>query len=76
MSRAACTYSRSRSTIVWARTVRAYCTHAEIEIASTITSIGPTSRHADGSICRATAVTRMAISIVGMDSSTSPTHLP
>ncbi|MNL79784.1 hypothetical protein D3C87_2064650 [compost metagenome] len=61
--------------MVSARTVRAYCTQAESEIASTMTLEAPTSRKDGGRACRASAETRMAISMVGIDRRTSPARI-
>ncbi len=75
MIRAASTYSLRRSTIVEARTVRAYCTHAVSDIARTSTIAAKASRRETGNMPRNTALTRIAINSVGMLSTVSPMRI-
>ena len=75
MMRAASTYSLRRSTMVSARTVRAYCTQLVSAIESTSTTAEKGSRRAGGSISRKIAETRIAISSVGIESTVSPSRI-
>ena len=75
MMRAARTYSLRRSTIVSARTTRAYCTQLVREIASTSTIAAKGSRSSGGSSPRNTAETRIAISRVGIERTVSPSRI-
>ncbi len=75
MMRAASTYSLRRSTMVSARTVRAYCTQFVSEIERTITMAANGSLSEGGSASRKRALTRIAISSVGIDSTVSPIRM-
>ena len=70
MTRAACTYSLLRSTIVEPRTVRAYCTQPVSEIAR-ISTMKASESCAFGKIARPTPSIKRATRIDGNDSITS-----
>ena len=57
------------------RTVRAYCTHPVSAMANTSTIAAKDSRIDTGSRPRNTALTRMAISSVGIESTVSPSRI-
>ena len=75
MIRAASTYSLRRSTMVEARTMRAYCTQPVSAIDSTRIAAEKLSRSDCGSSSRNTALTRIATSNVGIDSTVSPIRI-